>query len=68
MRACVLRTVVVEESSDDEVVRALLGVGAKGEERRVVLLAQELERRRVLERVHRIVPRKVFGVRFLEHE
>ena len=67
-RACHTRLdhvedVVVEEAAEDQVVGPLLRVRAKGKQRRVVLLREELHRRRVLKRVHRVVPPQVHACR-----
>ena len=51
--------VVVEHAAEDEVVGPLLRMRAKGKERRVVLLREELHRRGVLKRVHRVMPPQV---------
>ena len=67
-RACHTRLdhvedVVVEEAAEDQVVGSLLRVRAKGKQRRVVLLREELHGRRVLKRVHRVVPPQVHACR-----
>eukprot|EP00315_Gephyrocapsa_oceanica_P012677 CAMPEP_0185284306 /NCGR_PEP_ID=MMETSP1363-20130426/1006_1 /TAXON_ID=38817 /ORGANISM="Gephyrocapsa oceanica, Strain RCC1303" /LENGTH=402 /DNA_ID=CAMNT_0027880015 /DNA_START=143 /DNA_END=1348 /DNA_ORIENTATION=- len=63
-----VKDAVVEAAAEDEVVRPLFRVRAESEERRIIFLAEKLERRGVLPRVDGVVPAEVLCVRLLQAE